>query len=65
MEEVTIRCRPNGPLLVEGAIQLIDSQGNPIELPESAKKGCALCRCGHSGRKPICDGSHNRVGWQE
>ena len=24
-----------------------------------------LCRCGHSAKKPFCDGSHKRVGWTE
>ncbi|QDU62869.1 Iron-binding zinc finger CDGSH type [Planctomycetes bacterium Pan216] len=64
MPDVKIRCRPNGPLLVEGPISLTDSEGNPIELPEG-KTNCALCRCGLSANKPFCDGTHNREGWQE
>jgi CDGSH-type Zn-finger protein len=57
MAEVTIRMRPNGPFLVEGPFKLIDSAGNAFEL-DSAKPAIALCRCGHSARKPFCDGSH-------
>lgn len=64
MADVKITCRPNGPLLVEGTISLVDSAGNPIPLDPS-RPANALCRCGHSARKPFCDGSHNRKGWSE
>lgn len=64
MASVRVRCRPNGPLVVEGAIELIDSQGNLVPI-DPAKPNVALCRCGRSGNKPFCDGSHKRTGWQE
>ena len=28
------------------------------------KPAVALCRCGQSARKPFCDGTHNRCGFQ-
>lgn len=57
MPEVTIRLRANGPILVDGPFKLVDSAGNEFQL-DSSKPAVALCRCGHSARKPFCDGSH-------
>jgi CDGSH-type Zn-finger protein len=57
MSDVKIRVRDNGPYLVEGAVTLMDAQGNAFPLDPN-KPAIALCRCGHSGRKPFCDGSH-------
>ena len=62
MNPVTIRTRNNGPLVVEGPVTIVDAQGNPFT-SSSDKPGIALCRCGHSGKKPFCDGSHNRCGF--
>lgn len=45
----------DGPLLVRGAIELIDSAGEPVR---NERKTIALCRCGASTIKPFCDGSH-------
>ena len=64
MADVKISCRPNGPYRVEGSFELVDSQGNPVELDPN-KTTYSLCRCGHSEKKPFCDGSHGRKGWQE
>ncbi|MFO0949476.1 MAG: CDGSH iron-sulfur domain-containing protein [Planctomycetota bacterium] len=64
MAKVTIRCRQNGPLVVEGEVLLLDSSGNPAPLDEG-KTNIALCRCGFSKIKPLCDGSHNRNQWKE
>ena len=57
----TIKVRQNGSLLVEGDdVTLVDWNGNPYPL---AKRPFALCRCGHSAKKPFCDGSHGRMGF--
>ena len=62
MADVTIRIRDNGPLLVEGLVTLLDAEGNAYSL-DPTKPTLALCRCGVSGNRPFCDGSHNRCGF--
>lgn len=60
---VTIRCRLDGPLVVELAreealaVRVIDHEGGEYQLPDG-KRAVALCRCGASATKPFCDGSH-------
>jgi CDGSH-type Zn-finger protein len=60
---VTIRCRLDGPLVVElpleqaPCVRVIDHVGGEFPLPVS-KRAIALCRCGASAAKPFCDGSH-------
>lgn len=62
MADVKITVKRNGPLFLEGAVDIFDADGNPIPV-DPAKKGIALCRCGYSMRKPFCDGGHNRCSW--
>ena len=64
MPDVKITVKPNGPLFVEGLIDMVGPDGQPI-VGDPAKKGIALCRCGRSARKPYCDGAHNRSGWKQ
>lgn len=59
MSDVTIRCRDNGPFLVEGSVSLVDADGNAFEINPD-KPAIALCRCGHSAKRPLCDGAHNK-----
>jgi CDGSH-type Zn-finger protein len=61
MSEVIIKTRENGPLLVTGPVKLIDHLGNVYDLTGQAN--VALCRCGHSARKPFCDGAHRNCGF--
>lgn len=63
MPDTKIHAMPNGPLLVEGPVQLVDTSGNPVDTTDRPR--VALCRCGQSGNKPFCDGSHGRVGFQD
>jgi CDGSH-type Zn-finger protein len=50
----------DGPLWVTGAIAVERSDGQPFE----ARPRVTLCRCGASGNKPLCDGTHGRIGFQ-
>ena len=57
-----IKVREHGPYLVEGdAVTLVDWNGNAYPL---ATRPFALCRCGHSHKKPFCDGTHRQTGFQ-
>lgn len=49
-----IRVRDDGPLLVRG-----------VAIEAQANGDYVLCRCGTSGTKPFCDGTHRRVGFTD
>ena len=61
-EKVTITVRKNGSLLVTGDVTILNHTGNVIPRIND-KPNMALCRCGHSRRKPFCDGSHKTSGF--
>jgi len=61
--EVTLRLRDNGPLLVQGTVQLLDADGKPFALPAD-KPMIAICRCGRSQKSPFCDGHHKQCGFE-
>lgn len=56
----TIEERENGPLVVKNVTRMTGPDGEEIEV----KEVMALCRCGGSGNKPFCDGSHKTNGFQ-
>ncbi len=60
MAEVSIRLTKNGPLIVEGPVDLFDTEGTAVPLD---KPRIALCRCGASSNKPFCDGTHSKIGF--
>jgi CDGSH-type Zn-finger protein len=53
---------PNGPLRISGNFVIKDPQGKEYDL--AGRTAISLCRCGHSGNKPFCDGNHARQGFQ-
>lgn len=52
---VTVTAYPDGPLVVRGEVEVVGEDGRPVGRPRGS---VALCRCGFSGRAPLCDGSH-------
>ncbi|MFC7401404.1 CDGSH iron-sulfur domain-containing protein [Citricoccus sp. GCM10030269] len=61
-EVVQITVCPAGPLLVRGPVEILDGDGEPVE---QRRRTVALCRCGSSGIKPFCDGTHKRIGFEK
>jgi len=57
-----LRIKPlrDGPLLVNGNLMIRASSGRMAWQGTEA----ALCRCGASGNKPFCDGSHRKIGFK-
>ena len=50
----------NGPYYIKGPVSVVDAEGKVI----SSDDELWLCRCGQSGSKPMCDGSHRRTGFE-
>lgn len=63
MADVKIRMRPGGPFVVEGDVELCDSEGGVFERNPD-KPVIALCRCGASAKRPFCDGAHNKIDFE-
>src|SRR5271154_4677304 len=69
----TITVSKNGPYIVSGSVSLrletigVNDAGESTAwvggkaLPTSAQY--ALCRCGNSNKKPFCDGTHAKIGF--
>jgi CDGSH-type Zn-finger protein len=60
MSNVEIRVGRNGSYYVKGDFKLMDHRGNEITYDGDE---VYLCRCGQSGDKPFCDGTHKTCGF--
>ena len=57
---LTVAPIKDGPLMLEGPMEIIAGSGRRIRTTEKA----FLCRCGASANKPFCDGRHKEVGFE-
>lgn len=73
IDEPRITVAAGGPYVVRGNVPLtrtapvLSEHGEPLtwQTAPAADTGARylLCRCGNSGNKPMCDGSHARTEW--
>jgi 3-phenylpropionate/trans-cinnamate dioxygenase ferredoxin subunit len=56
----TIKVSRSGPLRIDGEVTLVDWNGAPYPV---GKQPIFLCRCGASTKKPFCDGTHSKIGF--
>jgi CDGSH iron-sulfur domain-containing protein 3 len=55
-----VLCQADASLAVTGDFELVDAKG-----AVAARGNVAwLCRCGGSGNKPFCDGTHKKIGFK-
>ena len=57
---LTIAPIKDGPLMLDGPMEIIAGSGRRIRATEKA----FLCRCGASANKPFCDGRHKEIGFE-
>jgi CDGSH-type Zn-finger protein/ferredoxin len=55
-----ITASKNGPYFVTGGVKLESEDGAGYE----SRMRYTLCRCGGSGNKPLCDGTHWHIGFK-
>lgn len=55
--KLIVKLMKNGPALIEGNYQMYSIAAQPA----ASSKNIALCRCGGSGTKPFCDGTHKKI----
>ena len=53
-----VLAKQNGPIIITGSFTFENEDGSSQEMER-----LVLCRCGESGKMPLCDASHNRVGF--
>ena len=56
---VDMQPQPNGPLKIVGNLEIVSGTGRTVNRVRQA----FFCRCGQSGNKPYCDGSHKTAGF--
>jgi CDGSH-type Zn-finger protein len=73
VSELRVTIRKDGPYIVSGGVPLArqhivtNAEGESLEWREGERfpdaQTYALCRCGNSAKKPFCDGTHAKIGF--
>ncbi len=56
-----ITVRKQAMLIARGPMEIANADNSVVAVRNKA----ALCRCGHSAKKPLCDGSHKTCGFSD
>lgn len=56
-----IKVFEDGPIAIKGNLEVIGSDGRRV----AQKTSAFFCRCGASGSKPFCDGTHKNTGFKK
>jgi CDGSH-type Zn-finger protein len=59
-QKLIVKLMENGPAILGGTYTM---ESDSMDA-KTSDKGVALCRCGESGTKPFCDGSHKAAGFK-
>jgi hypothetical protein len=59
--EPAVAISNDGPIWARGGVPVIGPDGERYEV----RNRQTLCRCGHSGNKPFCDGTHKEIGFTD
>jgi uncharacterized Fe-S cluster protein YjdI len=57
-QKTEIKIMEDGPLIIKGNFKIIGTDGKEMK----QMKVASICRCGQSGNKPFCDGTHKKTG---
>ena len=59
-KEPTLNFQQDGPIGLKGEIKIVDKDGKVL----ITQSETSFCRCGGSGNKPFCDGTHTKNGFK-
>lgn len=59
-KKAKLNFQKDGPIGLTGEVEIVDASGNVL----ITQGKTSFCRCGASGNKPYCDGTHAKIGFK-